>query len=124
MENLKQGQEISEWRDGYGLFGFVKLVVCLTVGLILADLTRFYLKDLFNIIPNGYLHALINLIFIISSVYYYNYSSNWKENPSVSFFSNYLLVRYKTNEVEVPFKMIKRFRLLENKRKIVVSYKE
>ena len=40
------------------------------------------------------------------------------------FFPKYLLVRNEVGEVEVPFKMIKRFRLLENERKIVVEYRE
>jgi hypothetical protein len=35
-----------------------------------------------------------------------------------------LLIRNKRGEVEVPFKMIKRFRLLENNKKVVLEYKE
>jgi hypothetical protein len=136
MENLNQGQEISKFRkdvfdDGEFMTPFIVLFLFLgglVIGVILYSLTLFNLKYIFNIIltknVNDILFYILCIMSIISTFfYYYNHPSKDK-NPSVSFFTNYLLVRNERGEVEVPFKMIKRFRLFENERKVVVEYKE
>ena len=130
MENLNQGQEISKFRKDVitplvVLFCFLGGYV---IGVILYISTLFSLKYFLDIIPTNnvkdilyYFNCLISFLGLY--LFYYTRPSN-DINPSVSFFSNYLLVRNERGEVEVPFKMIKRFRLLENEKKVVVEYKE
>jgi hypothetical protein len=136
MENLNQGQEISKFRkdvfdDGQFITHLIVLFLFLgglVIGVILNILTLFNLKYIFNIIPtknvNDILFYILCITSIISTFFYYYTRPSKDKNPSVSFFTNYLLVRNERGEVEVPFKMIKRFRLLENEKKVVVEYKE
>ena len=130
MKTLNQGQEISKFRKGVFDDGPLKppfiFVFLLLVGLVISLIT-YYLFFL-NSEPNNQLEeSLLNILFLFCLTgplfYYYNLPSKGK-NPSVCFFPKYLLVRNEVGEVEVPFKMIKRFRLLENGRKIVVEYRE
>lgn len=136
MKTLNQGQEISKFRkgvfdDGEFKTPFIFLFLILgglIIGLILYILILLNLKYFFNDIPtneiDNSLFYFCSLFSIMGSFsYYYNLPSKGK-NPSVCFFPNYLLVRNEGGEVEVPFKMIKRFRLLENEKKVVVEYKD
>lgn len=135
MKNLNQGQEISKFRGGLFDDGplrtpFIFLILFvggLISGLILWICQIYYLEN-FNITITEnvadflfYFNCFISILGLF--LYYYTRPSRDK-NPSVGFFTNYLLVRNEIGEVEVPFKMIKRFRLLENERKVVVEYKE
>jgi hypothetical protein len=136
MENLNQGQEISKFRkdvfdDGQFITPFRVLFLFsggLVIGVILYSMTLFNLKYIFNIIPtnnvNDILFYILCIMSIISTFFYYYTHPSKDKNPSVTFFTNYLLIRNERGEVEVPFKMIKRFRLLENNKKVVLEYKE
>jgi hypothetical protein len=135
MKNLNQGQEISKLRKGVfddGPFRtpiilLILFVGGLTFGLILY-ISQIYSFPNFKITPTEnvkeFLFYFDCFISILGLFTYYYTRPSMDKNPSVSFFTNYLLVRNERGEVEVPFKMIKRFRLLENKRKVVVEYKE
>jgi hypothetical protein len=135
MKTLNQGQEISKLRkgvfdDGEFKTPFIFLFLFLgglIIGLILF-IGKIYSFSYFKINPTEnvtdflfYFECIISILVLF--LYYITRPSKGK-NPSVCFFSSYLLVRNEGGEVEVPFKMIKRFRLLENEKKVVVEYKE
>ena len=135
MKTLNQGQEISKFRKGVFDDGPLKtplillflIVGGLVFGLIL-NIVQIYSFPNFNITPTenvkDFLFYFDCIISFLGLFLYYVTRPSKGKNPSVCFFPKYLLVRNEVGEVEVPFKMIKRFRLLENGRKIVVSYKE
>lgn len=133
MENLNQGQEISKFRRNFFEEGTFRTILFWGVGasilgLILYFLEIYLLDKVFKYTPpNNLTDLLIYLNIFISGIgllFVYEPLFLKYNNPSVTFFTNYLLVRNERGEVEVPFKMIKRFRLLENNKKVVLEYKE
>jgi hypothetical protein len=133
MENLNQGQEISKFRRNFFEEGTFRTTLFWGVGasilgFILYFLEIYLLDKVFKYtLPNNLTDLLIYLNIFISGIgllFVYEPHFSKYNNPSVTFFTNYLLVRNERGEVEVPFKMIKRFRLLENNKKVVLEYKE
>jgi hypothetical protein len=135
MKTLNQGQEISKFRkgvfdDGEFKTPFIFLFLILgglIIGLILY-IVQIYSFSNFNITPTenvkDFLFYFDCIISFLGLFLYYITRPSKGKNPSVCFFPNYLLVRNEGGEVEVPFKMVKRFRLLENEKKVVVEYKD
>ena len=133
MENLNQGQEISKFRRNFFEEGTYRTILfwglgALILGFILYFLEIYLLDKVFKYTPpNNLTELLIYLNIFISGIgllFVYEPHFSKYNNPSVTFFTNYLLVRNERGEVEVPFRMIKRFRLLENNKKVVLEYKE
>jgi hypothetical protein len=132
MENLNQGQEISKFRRNFFEEGTFRTTLFWGVGasilgFILYFLEIYLLDKVFKYtLPNNLTDLLIYLNIFISGIgllFVYEPHFSKYNNPSVTFFTNYLLVRNELGEVEVPFTRIKRFRLLENDKKVVLEFK-
>ena len=128
MENLNQGQEISKFRRNFFEGGTFRILFFWTLGASILGYILYYLEiylldKVFKFTPpNSWKDLFVNLNIFISGIglfFFYKTHHSKFESPSVTFFTNYLLVRNEGGVVEVPLRMIKRFRLLENDKKVI-----
>ncbi len=125
MKELKEGELISEFKPGNTfivevIFPFFIIVFSLVTVESLG-------KDYPYLIENSksfFFGSLLSLFLI--SLYRRFYLNPNVKNPSVIYFKDYLLVKSdeEKGEIEVPFKMIKRFRLSDMNSTVLVEYEQ
>lgn len=125
MKQLKEGELISEFKPGITILE--RIISSIFIFGISLSTTDFWVSkyDYFSDKSISFFFGSITFIFLFE-LYKRFYLNPNDKNPSVIFFKDYLLVKLDEDkgEVEVPFKMIKRFRLSEKSLKVLVEYKQ
>lgn len=134
MKKLYKGQEISKYKVGGKItfFGrnilpFVLVLLSVIVSIIIFNyIDKTYLNNLSKAIVNVIglvLIVILSTIVSLSSIYFYFESK--RKNPSVTYFEDHLSIisDHNEGEIDVPFKMIKKIRFIEDSL-VTVEYKE
>ena len=133
MENLKDGQQLSSYKEKLSTYDKILYFAGL---LVLILFTSSLLNSCFNSLDKLYFHiddyflgSVMKIILkttyvVFCLVYAINYTFWSRENLLVFYFKNNLIVNdYEEGEIEIPLKMIERI-LLYEKNSIIIKFHE